>query len=557
MIQNTEEKPTNPPPPPQTPQTESQPPKTEKKQPGQPKLCLFIGPVLETITDDIIESHFLKEGLSIKVKDRKSKRKKKFIIAEVDEANSTADPLDFYNTYHVIDEHKMRVRKFRLPKQKAEIDIERKVFVGNLPFEIKKSEIYEFFGVYGSIKGVYVKRNSVKLLDTTYAFITFDEIKPAVKLREIEHLQYNEWKLSIQKVIPNPTPRPPKPKPAETESDPETPLDQGSSSNELNHPAEAGPAKNGEGGNKNSESTSDLMKEVINKSLGKIPEPIVTSQKIGSEPEEKSKINSFSVSDAFKKKSAPGGSTTNQPSSVGSDTAGSRRALKSDNSGQSSKKRPQKRLNVSPATSKRGNNTISGSITQKANLSKKQESINTKTEAVPHPPAKGKKVKKNVKTNQSFSTQEKNKTKKNPGKKLDKAGRKAAAKKNTRKDKNLPSPQLLLQLNPLNLETELDQDMVSNPDILSQFGRQGSVDDNASVLLVRASPRRGNFSRVPNGAFQVQPDQRIVHSNKRDNLNNDSKMKDLLEAKKLRKINRKHKKKKNIRFNFKPGRFFL
>ena len=194
-----------------------------------PKLRLFVGPTLGSTTNSSIESYLLQGGLKVAVRDRKSKRKKKFVIVEVDEAGSTARVSDFINTYHFIDGQKMRIRKFRNPKKKTDLNLNRKIYVGNLPRDVTKDEVKKFFGRYGKISSVLLKKKSRKV-DFAFAFVLFDSKIKADRLKALQILKFKNKTLYIKNADHKPQ------RGTGSMSDPQSSGHQGSSSDELNQP---------------------------------------------------------------------------------------------------------------------------------------------------------------------------------------------------------------------------------------------------------------------------------------------------------------------------------
>ena len=288
-------------------------------QPDLQKVYLFIGPVLDSTTNSSVESYLLKRGLKVAVIDRKSTKKRRFLIAEVDKAGSIAQVADFLNTDHFIDGQKMGIRKYSVPKSEEFSDLDRKIYVGNLPRSVTKDEVKRFFDRYGAVSRVFIKKK-IKKIDFAFAFITFEHKESAEKLRAIQVIEYKNKTLYIKTADQRLQ------KKIRSESGAEN-----SSSRDLSSDDEMGQTGNSEsaqqgqkaiGTEKKSEegkTDQELFKEVSRQRRG-LPEPnlmrdlkVSTNRrnlKVSSEPgsshKTKKRLSSFNINEAFDNKTAPG-----------------------------------------------------------------------------------------------------------------------------------------------------------------------------------------------------------------------------------------------------------
>ena len=169
----------------------------QQKQQNQENVRLFIGPVLDTTTNSSIETFLQQKGLEVSIIDRQSRKKKKFVIVEVSEPGSKTPVSDLFNTYHFIEGLKMRIRKYRLPEPEEDGDPDLKIYVGNLPREVTKDEVEQFFGQYGAVSRVFIKKKSRKK-DFAFGFVTFVNKEAAEKLRAIQNLEFKDKTLFIK-----------------------------------------------------------------------------------------------------------------------------------------------------------------------------------------------------------------------------------------------------------------------------------------------------------------------------------------------------------------------
>ena len=174
---------------------ESQP--RELAQDTQNQSVLFIGPVKDRTLDTSVKSFFAKNGLKIAIRERVSRKKNKFIVADVDESQSTRTANEFFNTFQVIDGEEVRVRRLKQEQFGKRDDPAYNIFVGNLPREVTRKEISDFFKQYGAISRVDVKKKSRK---NNYAisFITFERKEVAEFLREVKELKFQGRVLYIR-----------------------------------------------------------------------------------------------------------------------------------------------------------------------------------------------------------------------------------------------------------------------------------------------------------------------------------------------------------------------
>lgn len=78
----------------------------------------------------------------------------------------------------------------------------RKIYVGNLPFEVDKESLLEFYSQYGSVKDMYIPLDMATGRARGFAFVTMDETDADKAIEETNGQTFMGRELAVSVPLP-------------------------------------------------------------------------------------------------------------------------------------------------------------------------------------------------------------------------------------------------------------------------------------------------------------------------------------------------------------------
>jgi RNA recognition motif-containing protein len=156
------------------------------------KYFVYVGSVPSELGKQDILNFFKNQGISIKYNKKKSRPEKRYFVCQAHDES----------TYKAI----LKIRMPRIGSSIIQIspflksgekllkdvqDLDKKVYVGNLPLSAQQIQLYEYFEQFGRVQTCYIPKKKKPNAAFKYAFVTFQNKEDAASIKRLGKAYFN------------------------------------------------------------------------------------------------------------------------------------------------------------------------------------------------------------------------------------------------------------------------------------------------------------------------------------------------------------------------------